>query len=99
MSHKIESTPNAAAVPVPRARSQPGEGAATTVATQRNDSLSLTGGARMATDVLQAAVAAPAVDPARVATVRNALDGGQYRVDSASVAAHLMRLEWELSTT
>ncbi len=99
MSHKIESTPNVAPLPAPRASGRPSEGTARSTATPRDDSLSLTGNARMATDILQAAVAAPAVDSSRVASVRNALDSGQYHVDSESVATHLMRLEWELSTT
>jgi len=99
MSHKIESTANVAPLSPPRASSRPSEGMATAALTPRDDSLSLTGNARMATDILQAAVAAPAVDTARVANVRHALDNGQYHVDSEAVATRLMRLEWELSTT
>ncbi|TJY62881.1 flagellar biosynthesis anti-sigma factor FlgM [Sinimarinibacterium sp. CAU 1509] len=61
------------------------------------DSVKLTGQAQLMQQLEQAAAKAPAVDTARVAQVRQALDDGSYTVDAKSIASKLARMEWDLS--
>jgi len=61
------------------------------------DSVKLTGQAQMMQQLQQAAGQAPAVDTARVAQIRQALDDGSYTVDANSIASKLARMEWDLS--
>lgn len=72
----------------------PGKQAA---AATTGDNVQLTGAARDMAAIEQALVAMPAVDEARVASVKRRLDSGQYRVDAQRVADRLLSLEGDLA--
>lgn len=99
MSHKIESTglPTAVSALRPGRRAEDGAAAGSIEPRHRDDSLRLTDHARRATDIQAATADVPEVDSRRVSSLRQALDSGQYRVDSATVAAKLLRFEWQLA--
>lgn len=57
------------------------------------DQLTLTGSARTMQKLADAVAAAPAVDAAKVAAVKQALQSGSYRVDAGRVAAKMLQYE------
>lgn len=60
------------------------------------DDVQLTQAGRNLAAIEQALRAQPAVDELRVATVKQRLEGGNYRVDAQRVADRLLHLETEL---
>ncbi|HEY0973318.1 MAG TPA: flagellar biosynthesis anti-sigma factor FlgM [Solimonas sp.] len=100
MSHKIESTGLPGAVSTPRSV-RGSEGASVSALPsaprQRDDSLRLTDDARLVTDIRQAAAGIGDVDAGRVASLRQAIDNGQYHADASVIAAKLLRVEWQLA--
>jgi negative regulator of flagellin synthesis FlgM len=100
MSQKIEGTPPPAVrstgpvggriAPAGGDRSNPVE------APQAGDSLRLTGEATSLQALQRELSAAPAIDQARVAEVRQALESGSYRIDPAKIAERMMDLDKQL---
>ena len=100
MSHKIEGTPPPAVrstgpvggrvAPAGAARSAPVEAA------QAGDSLRLTGEATSLQALQRELSTAPAIDQARVAEVRQALESGSYRIDPAKIAERMLDLDKQL---
>lgn len=68
-------------------------GAASTAAA---DQVNLTGSARTLQKLGEAVAAAPVVDTAKVAAVKQAIQNGTYQVDAGSVADKLLQSESEL---
>jgi negative regulator of flagellin synthesis FlgM len=62
----------------------------------QDDSVTLTDSARQLQKLADAVANSPGMDPARVATLKDAVDRGEYRVDADRVAAKMLRLEREL---
>ena len=70
------------------------EGSGTTgAATPAVDQVTLTGSARTMQKLADAVATAPAVDAAKVAAVKQAIQNGTYQVDAARVAAKMLRFE------
>ncbi|KAF1685576.1 flagellar biosynthesis anti-sigma factor FlgM [Pseudoxanthomonas broegbernensis] len=97
MSQKIEGVPPPAVrstgpvgghvAPAGADRSGPVE------ATQAGDSLRLTGEATGLQALQRELSAAPAVDSARVAEVRQAVESGSYRIDPARIADRMLEMD------
>ncbi len=62
-------------------------------APQTGDQVTLTSSARSLQKLSQAVAAAPEVDAAKVASIKQALAGGTYQVDSGRVADKLLKYE------
>lgn len=60
------------------------------------DSVTLTDGAKQLQKLAEAVAAAPVVDDARVAAVKNAVDQGTYKIDAQRVADKLLQANREL---
>ena len=97
MSQKIEGVPPPAVRGIdPAAGRVAPAGAdrsAPVQAAQPGDSLRLTGEAAGLQALQRELAAAPAVDAARVAQVRQALEAGSYRADPAAIADRMLRME------
>lgn len=63
----------------------------------RGDAVSLTRDAQLISETRIAAQNAPAVDQQRIDAVRQSLRDGSYQIDARSIAARLLKTEWELS--
>jgi negative regulator of flagellin synthesis FlgM len=61
------------------------------------DTVSITGSARQLAALEQALKEQPAVDEARVARLRAAIESGSYQVDASRIADKLLRLEEQLT--
>ena len=100
MSQKIEGTPP----PVVRSTGPVGgrvaaagaDRSAPVEASQAGDSLRLTGEATSLQALQRDLSVAPAIDPARVAEVRQALESGSYRIDPAKIAERMLDLDKQL---
>jgi negative regulator of flagellin synthesis FlgM len=100
MSHKIEGTPPPAVrstgpvggriTPAGADRSSPVD------ATRAADSLRLTGEATSLQALQRELSVAPAIDQARVAEVKQALESGTYRIDPAKIAERMLDLDKQL---
>ena len=100
MSHKIEGTPPPAVrstgpvggrvAPAGADRSSPVEAA------QAGDSLRLTGEATSLQAMQRELATAPAINEARVAAVREALQSGTYRINAEAIADGMLGLEDQL---
>ena len=64
-----------------------------------SDSVQITPHARLLTSLSQAVQNAPEVDAARVASLQQAIDSGQYQIDPNQTATRLLRLEQDLGET
>lgn len=64
-----------------------------------SDSVQITPYARLLTSLSQAVQNAPEVDAARVSSLQQAIDSGQYQVDAEKIAARLLSLEQDLGET
>lgn len=62
-----------------------------------SDSVQITPYARVLTSLSLAVQNAPEVDAARVSTLQQAIESGQYQVNADQTAAGLLRLEQDLS--
>jgi negative regulator of flagellin synthesis FlgM len=60
------------------------------------DQVTLTGSARLLQKLGDAVASTPHVDAAKVATVKQALQSGTYKVDAGRVADKLLKFEHEL---
>jgi len=67
--------------------------AATSSTSQSADQLTLTTSARSLQKLSEAVSQAPVVDAAKVASVKEAIGNGSYRVDAARVADKLLQFE------
>jgi negative regulator of flagellin synthesis FlgM len=65
-------------------------------ATPGGDSLRLTGEAANLQTMQRELSAAPAIDSARVQSIRNALEAGTYRIDAQTIADRMLDLERQL---
>ena len=71
-----------------------GEASAAGVSTpQSGDTLTLTDSARSLQKIEQAIAKAPAVDAAKVAAVKQAIQSGTYQIDAGRVADKLLQFE------
>ncbi|HUE12254.1 MAG TPA: flagellar biosynthesis anti-sigma factor FlgM [Steroidobacteraceae bacterium] len=68
-----------------------GDAAAST--SQTGDHVTLTDSARSLQKLSEAIAQAPVVNAAKVASIKQAVNGGTYQVDSASVAKKLLQFE------
>ncbi len=68
----------------------------TAAAAQSGDQLTLTPSARSLQKLADAVAAAPAVDAAKVAAVKQALANGTYAIDSKRIADKLLKLDGSL---
>ncbi|WP_374013937.1 flagellar biosynthesis anti-sigma factor FlgM [Pseudoxanthomonas koreensis] len=97
MSQKIEGAPPPPAVqgtgPLGRVAHAGGDRSAPVENVQAGDSLRLTGEATGLQTLQRELAAAPAVDSARVAEVRLALESGSYRVDPARIAERMLDMD------
>ncbi|SBV87990.1 flagellar biosynthesis anti-sigma factor FlgM [Xanthomonas graminis] len=66
-------------------------------ATAATDSLRLTGEASGLQSLQRQLSAAPAVDSNRVESVRSALQGGTYKINSDAIASRMLDLDQQLS--
>ncbi|HET6397253.1 MAG TPA: flagellar biosynthesis anti-sigma factor FlgM [Pseudoxanthomonas sp.] len=97
MSQKIEGTP----LPPVRSTGPVGGRVASAgadrsgpvEAAQAGDSLRLTGEATGLQALQRELAAAPAVDAARVAQVKQALESGAYRIDPANIAGRMLEMD------
>lgn len=100
MSQKIEGTPPPAVRstgPVGgRVAAAGGDRSSPVEASRPADSLRLTGEAASLQALQRELAAAPAVDQARVAEVRQALESGSYRIDPAKIAERMLDLDQQL---
>ncbi|AKC88006.1 flagellar biosynthesis anti-sigma factor FlgM [Pseudoxanthomonas suwonensis] len=100
MSHKIEGTPPPAVHstgPVGgRVAVAGGDRSSPVEASRPVDSLRLTGEAASLQALQRELAAAPAVDQARVAEVKQALESGSYRIDPAKIAERMLDLDEQL---
>lgn len=62
------------------------------------DPVQITGSAKQLAALEQSLKDQPAVDEARVAALRSAIESGTYKVDATRVADKLLRMEDQLST-
>lgn len=74
-----------------------GSSAAGTPSSGGTDSVHITDSARMLAALSQALQDSPDVDPARVASLQQSIDNGQYGVSSQRIADRLLQLEQDLS--
>ncbi|MDE2294470.1 MAG: flagellar biosynthesis anti-sigma factor FlgM [Gammaproteobacteria bacterium] len=68
-------------------------GAGGGVAGAAADQVTITGSARALQNVANAIAAAPVVDAAKVASIKQALQSGSYQVDARRVATQMLRFE------
>lgn len=67
--------------------------AAASTTSQTGDHVTLTDSARSLQKLSEAIAQAPVVNAAKVASIKQAVNGGTYQVDSASVAEKLLQFE------
>ncbi len=67
--------------------------AAAASASQTGDHVTLTTSARSLQKLADAVAQAPAVDTAKVASVKQALANGTYQIDSSSIAGKMLQFE------
>jgi negative regulator of flagellin synthesis FlgM len=100
MSQKIEGqTPPAAlrGVSVPsRVQTAGADRSAPVQATSGGDSLRLTGEAASLQTMQRELSSAPAIDTARVQSIRNALEAGTFKIDAQVIADRMLDLERQL---
>lgn len=99
MNNKIEGLPSAVARPstATPSKSQAGpSSAASAPPAGGSDSVSLSEAAIDLAAISRQLSAAPAVDAAKVAAVRSALESGSYEVDAREIARRLLQQESEL---
>lgn len=101
MSNKIDSpvgpAPGPAAVrPVARSREQAAQTRTETAG--RQDSVAVTGEARVLQQLEQGVQNSSGVDDTKVAEMRRILAQGLYTANPQAIAGRLMQLEWSLST-
>jgi len=80
---------------------RPKESAAGAVGAQESTSseaVHITGSARQLANLEQQLKDSPAIDEARVAKIREAIDSGQYQISGERIAGKLLSLEHQLST-
>jgi negative regulator of flagellin synthesis FlgM len=82
--------PNAGSVVADRSQ---GDAAGAPATSQTGDHVTLTDSARTLQKLSDAIAQAPAVNAAKVASIKQAVNNGTYQVDSASVAAKLLQFE------
>lgn len=101
MSNKIDgSVPGASRVASstpPRIDRAGGDRGKPVAAPEAADQVRLTGEAASLRAIQQDLSAAPAMDMAKVASVKLSLDSGSYRIDPQEIAIRLTALERELS--
>ncbi|MCD9087130.1 flagellar biosynthesis anti-sigma factor FlgM [Stenotrophomonas sp. SY1] len=71
-------------------------GESKTEAVQAADSVRLTGEATQLQAVQRELSVAPAIDPARVQAVREALENGSYRINADAIASRMLDLDQQL---
>lgn len=74
----------------------PAEASAAAPAAQTGDQVTLTASARSLQKLADAVAAAPAVDAAKVASIKQALANGTYSIDSRRTAEKLLQLDGSL---
>ena len=67
--------------------------AAATATSQTGDHVTLTDSARSLQKLSEAVAQAPAVNAAKVASIKQAVNNGTYKIDSGSVADKLLQFE------
>jgi negative regulator of flagellin synthesis FlgM len=70
-----------------------GEASAPAAASQTGDHVTLTDSARSLQKIEEAVAKTPVVNAAKVAAVKQAVNGGTYQVDSARVADKMLQFE------
>lgn len=101
MSNKIDSSVGPAAGPSavrPVARSREQAAQTRTETATRQDSVALTGEARVLQQLEQGVRDSSGIDETKVAEMRRILAQGQYTADPQAIAGRLMQLEWSLAT-
>jgi negative regulator of flagellin synthesis FlgM len=68
-------------------------GAAATAASQSSDHVTLTDSARSLQKIEEAIAKAPAVDTAKVASIKQAVSDGTYQIDTGRIADKLLQFE------
>jgi negative regulator of flagellin synthesis FlgM len=62
-------------------------------AVSATDTVNLTSSARLLAELDQTLAALPAVDSARVAEIKTAIENGDYQIDSGAIADAMIRLD------
>jgi len=75
---------------------QPGESGSSAVSTSSGDSVTLTDGAVRLQKLARAVADAPATDAARIASVKDSVARGEYRINPERVADKILQAEREL---
>lgn len=95
MSDSINGVGKQGASLPPRPAGAPSNGGGSSVPSTPagGDSVNLTDTARQLQELTRVTAAAESVDPERVAAVRQALEDGQYAIDSRQIAERLLQFD------
>lgn len=100
MSSKISGYPTAPLVPIKASNSNagvtdkpPSDAAPAPSTAQTGDHVTLTDSARTLQKIEEAVAKAPVVDAAKVASVKQAVQSGTYKIDAGRVADKLLQFE------
>lgn len=100
MSNKISGYPTEPLAPIKGSNSTAGvtdkpqgDAAPASSSAQTGDQVTLTDSARTLQKIEEAVAKAPVVDAAKVASVKQAVRGGTYKIDSRRVADKLLQFE------
>lgn len=97
MSQRIEGSPSTVSVPSYRATSQASSGkpVEAIAATRPTDTVQLTDDGKSLSALHKTLDSIPTVDHQRVASIKQAVTEGRYKIDADAIASRLSHFEWQ----